>query len=148
MEKRIQKVFVDYGFGFPVNLKNVPMVKVRGHWTPNINYNVLTKAVLIALAHKVSRLTGDEVKFIRNHFEMTLEDFAKRFSVTHVAVLKWEKSGEKSTSMNWSTEKDMRLYILHKLSKKLIQIATLYETLEQMPDAKPVSVCLDLKEVA
>ncbi len=65
--------------------------------------------VLKSLYYKPARLTGSEVKFIRSHFEMTLQDFAKRFDVTHVAVLKWEKSKNNATVMNWETEKDIRL---------------------------------------
>ena len=41
METKVQKRFVDTGFGFPIRLINVPMVKVRGVWTPKINYNEL-----------------------------------------------------------------------------------------------------------
>src|SRR3989338_5645317 len=106
METKIQKEFIDTGFGFPVRLRNVPMVKVRGDWTPKVNYNSLAQSVLDALAFKASRLTGNEIKFIRTHFEMTLQEFAKRFSVSHVAVLKWEKSKTQATAMSWSTEKD------------------------------------------
>ena len=99
-ETKIQKEFIDTGFGFAVRLKNVPMIKVRGTWTPKINYNHLAEAVLHSLAFKSARLTGAEIKFIRTHFDMTLQEFAKRFCVTHVAVLKWED--RKSTRLNSS----------------------------------------------
>ena len=36
MNTKIQKEYVDMGFGFPVYLQNVPMVKVRGVWTPKV----------------------------------------------------------------------------------------------------------------
>ena len=100
------------GFGFPIRLLNVPMIKVRGAWTPKINYNALSLKVLRALAHKESRLTGNEIKFIRTHFEMSLQEFAKRFCVTHVGVMKWEKTKNAPTSMGWSAEKDIRLFVL------------------------------------
>ena len=63
METKVQKGFIDTGFGFPIHLINVPMVKVQGVWSPKINYNELAYAVLRALAHKESRLTGNEIKF-------------------------------------------------------------------------------------
>ena len=91
METKIQKEFIDNGFGFPVHLRNVPMVKVRGEWTPKVNYNHLAESLLHALSFKPTRLTGLEIHFIRNHFEMTLKEFSKRFCVSHVAVMKWEK---------------------------------------------------------
>ena len=110
MKTKIQKEFIDTGFGFRVRLLNVPMVQVRGEWTPKINYNELARVVLRELSHQASRLTGDEVRFVRTYFEMTLQNFALRFSVSHAAVLKWEKSEAIPTAMNWATEKDLRLF--------------------------------------
>ena len=89
MNTKIQKRFVDEGFGFPVVLRNVEMVKVRGVWTPKVDYNHLAKVIIMALAHKPSRLTGAEVKFIRHYFKMTLTQFGNRFSVSHPGVIKW-----------------------------------------------------------
>ena len=43
MEIKIQKRLIDTGFGFPIRLINVPMVKVRGVWTPKINYDELAQ---------------------------------------------------------------------------------------------------------
>jgi len=148
METKTMKEFVDNGFGFPVHLRNVLMVKVRGEWTPKINYNHLARVLLHALGHKSSRLTGVEIKFIRNHFEMTLQDFAKRFSVTHVAVIKWEKSKNQATTMTWSTEKDIRLFILTKLGAKAVLIAKLYADLESIPSARPKPLDLDVGNLA
>lgn len=148
MEKKIAKVFVDEGFGFKVRLLNVPMVKVRGQWTPNINYNELAEVVLHALAHKPSRLTGAEVRFIRQHFEMTLQTFAERFCVSHPAVLKWEKSGGRSTAMNWATEKDLRLSILAKLDADPTAVAELYSYLEREATRASNPVEVDATSIA
>ena len=148
METKIQKEYIDNGFGFAVRLRNVPMIKVRGVWTPNIDYNLLTRTVLYALAYKPSRLTGNEIRFIRNHFEMTLQSFSKRFCVTHVAVLKWEKSKDHPTLMNWTTEKDIRLFILSKLSKSSSELAKLYLVLEELPKEKATTVNVDLQDAA
>lgn len=148
MEMKIQKEFIDTGFGFPVRLLNVPMIKVRGVWTPKLNYNGLADAVLFALSDKDSRLTGNEIKFIRTHFEMTLQEFAKRFSVTHVAVLKWEKMKDHLTSMNWATEKDIRLFVIDKLRANPHQLAKLYAELVAVPESKPKPISLDAKKVA
>lgn len=147
MERRIQKLFVDEGLGFKVRLHNVPMVKVRGAWTPEINYNVFSKVVLLALSHKPARLTGAEVRFIRQQLEMTLQSFAERFCVTHVAVIKWEKAGNKPTSMAWTTEKDLRLFILSKFSAKPNEIAKLYEELEKERVQNGAAVEVDAKKM-
>ena len=148
METKIQKEFIDVGFGFPVTLRNVPMIKVRGIWTPKINYNQLTDSVLIALSFKPGRLTGAEIKFIRLHFEMTLQAFAERFGVTHVAVLKWEKAKDQPTAMNWATEKDIRLFILSQQKVKATVFAKLYAELENMPSGKRSNINLDLEKLA
>src|SRR4051812_17028063 len=129
METKVQKEFLDYGFGFPVKFINVTMVKVRGVWTPQVQYNRLAKELLHAMAFKPARLTGNEVRFIRQSFEMTLQEFGKRFDVSHVAVLKWEKSGDKMTPMGWSIEKDLRLFILAREGAKAQDVAALYEEL-------------------
>ena len=116
METKKVKRFIYEGLGFPVVLRNVSLVKKRGVWTPAIDYNKLQKAVLLALTHKPVVLTGYEVHFIRTYFEMTLENFGKRFGVTHVAVLTWEKAGNKLAKINPATELCIRLYILEKLN--------------------------------
>jgi hypothetical protein len=148
METKIQKELIDTGFGFPVRLSNVPMIKVRGVWTANINYNELALVVLRALAHKESRLSGNEIKFIRMHFEMTLQDFATRFCVTHVAVMKWEKTASRQTVMNWTTEKDIRLFVLTRLQAKVQEFASLYKELQALPEGKSEPIHLDAKKIA
>jgi hypothetical protein len=70
MERKIQKLFIDNGFGFKVKLRNVPMVKVRGVWTPDVDYNDLAKMVLLFLFRKTARLTGAEVRFIRHQLAL------------------------------------------------------------------------------
>jgi hypothetical protein len=149
METKIQKEFIDSGFGFPIRLINVPMVKVRGIWTPKLNYNELTLVVLRALAHKGSRLTGNEIKFIRTHFEMTLQEFAKRFYVTHVGVIKWEKTKSQPSAISWSTEKDIRLFVLSKLTGKTSELANLYFELQELPKVRrSTPIHLDAKDLA
>ncbi len=115
METKRVKKFIYEGLGFPVALVNVPLVKKREIWTPAIDYNKLQKQVLLALTHKPVSLTGNEVHFIRTYFELTLENFGKHFGVTHVAVLTWEKMGDKPAKINPTTELCLRLFILEKL---------------------------------
>ncbi len=146
--KKEFKEFIDTGFGFPVRLLNVPMLKVRGVWTPAIDYNDLALKVLFGLAHKSSRLTGVEIKFIRTHFEKTLQQFAKLFCVSHVAVLKWEKAGRRATAMHWSTEKDIRLFILSNHVIKGQDFMQFYTNLQEEPPSKPTQLTLDAKKLA
>ena len=145
MNTKIQKEYVDMGFGFPVYLQNVPMVKVRGVWTPKVNYKKLSEEVLKKLVFKDSRLTGNELKFIRQKFGKTLVEFGEMFYVTHPAVLKWEKQGDDFTNMNWVTEKDIRLSAFLLVSSK----EELYEAYSELREERPNKTRrtkLDLKE--
>ena len=149
MEQKIKRSHIDLGFGFPVKLLNVPMKKIRGEWTPAVNYNLLAEVVLRGLCEKDSKLTGSEVRFIRQHFEMTLQEFAKRFGVTHPGVMRWENMKIKSTGMNWATEKDIRLFVLLKLSSKSSEIVDLYTFLEDvMESGKVTDVEVDARKLA
>lgn len=136
------------GFGFPVTLHNVPMVHLRGAWTPDVNYDHLQRALLGALAEKPARLSGCEVRFIRLAAAMTLQEFAKRFGVTHPAVLKWERSGSRSTDMGWSTEKDIRLDVISRLEGKPGRFYRIYRELESQPTRKAAPLVLDVTSVA
>jgi DNA-binding transcriptional regulator YiaG len=128
---KIEKNYIETSYGFHVLLHNVQMVEKRGEWVAKINYTQLTSAVLKSLALKSSFLTGNEIHFIRLHFEMTLESFGKRFGVTHQAVMKWENTKDQPTKMNWFTEKDIRLFIYKQLSEK--GFSKVYDKLEQIP---------------
>ena len=147
-EEKIQKRLVDEGFGFPVVLRNVPMVKVRGIWTPRINYNKLARDVVLALAKKPTRLTGHEIRFIRQHFEMTLEAFGARFDVSHPAVLKWERAGDKPPALKWPVEKDIRLCILDQLRARPKAFKELYETLREEAEAPSKPLEMDVAQAA
>lgn len=148
MEKKIQKRFVDEGFGFRVILRNVPMVKVRGIWTPNINYNKLAQTVCEALAHKPARLTGNEIRFLRQQSEMTLKAFGERFDVSHVAVLNWERVGDDFPAMKWPIEKDIRLFALDKTGARPKAFKALYEDLRHAADENAKPIEMDFAEAA
>jgi hypothetical protein len=129
---KIQKTFVDHGCGFPVVIKNVRMVHVRGVWTPDINYNKLHEAVARALAGKPARLTGNEIKFVRNYFRFTLVEFGRFFDVSHPAVIKWESYGDDTPPISWSLERDLRLFILDQLKEKPKALGLLYHSLKSV----------------
>jgi hypothetical protein len=148
MEKKIQKRYLDRSLGFPVVLLNAPLVKVRGQWALHVNYNDYQNAILHLLAHKPTRLTGNEVHFIRTYFEMTVRAFAARFSVKHPAVLKWEKRGDAPTQMTWSTEKDIRLFILDELEEKASELHELYRSLKDIAQESAEPIVVNGKNLA
>jgi hypothetical protein len=127
--RKIQPLFEDFGCGFPIVLRNVPMVKIRGVWTPEINYDEFHRAVLRALAHKKTRLTGNQIKFVRQYFELTLVEFGEYFDVSHPAVLKWENAGDDIPAIKWSLERDIRVFILDRLDDAPGKLGALYKEL-------------------
>ena len=134
METKKAKEWIDDGFGFPIRLRDVTLVKLRGEWTPKIDYNKLRDWALLSLCRLARPLSGHEVRFVRHSFEMTLQQFAKRFGVSHQAVMKWEKSGSAPTAMNWATEKDLRMAVQAKLSPSREKLGELYDELLHTPD--------------
>lgn len=146
-QRRLQKEYIDHGFGFPVRLRNVPMVNVRGHWTPDVNYETLAGAVLKVLCFKPVRLAGHEVRFIRQQAEMTLQEFAARFGVTHPSVMKWEKQADQPTRMSWSTEKDIRLFGLL-LTEDEEEFLQLYRTLDREKPPRKRTSSIDISALA
>ena len=114
-QQKIEKEMVYEGLGFPVILKNVPMVELRGNWALDIDLNVLQKVVLLALAHHSSDLTGNQIRFIRTWLGLTQSAFGKLFGITHPAIVKWEKTANKGSKMNLITQRDLRLWLLDQL---------------------------------
>jgi len=142
---KIQKSYIDHGFGFPVQILNAPLKKIEGEWVLNLDFEKFEKEVLLALAMKPARLSGNEVKFVRQHFEMDLKAFGKRFGdVAHSAVIKWEKSGDDLTNMNWATEKDIRLAIVDKIKPRILR--SVYEGLQEIAAYKRQKVKIDKSE--
>jgi DNA-binding transcriptional regulator YiaG len=144
MEKKIQKKYVDHGCGFPVLLHNVTMVKVRNVWTPQINYNDFSKSVVLSLSANSSRLTGNQIKFIRLYFEMTLKEFGQRFGVTHPAVIAWESKENRASKMDWATEKDIRLEIVKRILGNSEEIGNLFSTLSEKPEGSSDEIEVNL----
>jgi len=112
MKKKIVEQFEYDGLGFPIMLLNIPVIDVRGIEVPDIDYNLLQKNVLLVLCQKSTPLSGNEVRFIRQYFEMNYTAFANAFGVTHASVIHWEDSKNNHAKITPSTELCIRLYIL------------------------------------
>ena len=114
-KQKIEQEFVYHGLGFPIILRNVPMIELREVWTPDIDLNVLQKAVLLALAYHPIDLTGNQIRFIRVSLGLTQTTFGKLFGMTHPAIVKWEKTENRSSKMNLSTQRNLRIWLLDQL---------------------------------
>lgn len=126
------KKYLFGGFGFPIELQNVPARLVLGEYEPVINYKDLANAVIVIICSDENKkpLTGKQVFFIRNHFEMTIRDFGAWLEVTHAAVKKWENCGDKATNMSDSAEKVLRLKCLDKLGLKPTEFVKIFKKMD------------------
>ena len=144
--KKVQKSYIDYGFGFAVQILDAPLKNIHGEWVLDLNFEKYERAVLWALSMKPVRLSGNEINFIRHHFKMNLKSFGKRFGdVAHSAVIKWENCGDHTTNMSWSTEKDIRLAIVDEIKPSILRKA--YEELQDIAPSRPQRIKIDKFDV-
>jgi DNA-binding transcriptional regulator YiaG len=111
MRKKIEKRYIYTGLGFPVELHNVEMIEIDGTLHPKIDVRKVAASVIESLITQQTRFTGNQVKFIRTYFSMSLRQFAKVVNESHTAVSKWESLADKATNMDVNIESMLRLYI-------------------------------------
>lgn len=119
MNTKIVKNYLYEGLGFPVELDAVEMRCIDAEWCPIINVQKIADEVIEKLAVQETRLTGNQVKFIRSYYSMPLREFGEKVvHESHMAVSKWEKRAELPTNMNANTEHELRLYIIENMHSK------------------------------
>lgn len=119
MGRKIVTHYTYEGLGFAIELRQVEMVKINNEWHPKIDVRKIADATIQMLVTQKERLTGNQIKFIRSYYSMTLRDFAKNVvNVSHTAVNKWEKFENKVTNMDINIEKILRLYIYETICMK------------------------------
>jgi DNA-binding transcriptional regulator YiaG len=114
------------------------MIELRGASALDIDLNILQKVVLLALAHHPSDLTGNQIRFIRNWLTFTQTEFGKLFGVTHSAVVKWEKTGNKGSKMNLTTQRDLRLWLLDRLLAKEEDFRKAFQIVHMTDYSQPI----------
>lgn len=140
-----ERDFEHISCGFPVILKNVLMIPYgKDDAIIAVDHNRFTAAVLCALADKPTRFTGEEIRFLRLHYDMRLAEFGGEFDVTHAAVKKWENRQDAATGMAWTTEVMIRLFVLRRLGVKGRAFQQAYDRLARPRPAGPCTLHLDL----
>lgn len=141
--------FTTFALGFPIVILN-PKIKIRaGQKTLDINYEVLAKIAFPAIIHKNGRLTGGEIKFIRNYLGLNQTEFAREMGLSdHSPVSRWEKASEDVTKMDLHTEFAIRIKAT-RLAKMRVTNALLgiFDKLKESEDAGEV-IELDANQVA
>ena len=149
MKTKIQERYIYQGLGFPIELHQVEMIRVGRSWAPKIDVRKIARDVLMQIPTQQTRLTGSQVRFLREYYRMSLREFAKKVvHQSHMAVSKWEKFGGEPTNMDAATEVVLRLYVFHEVAtkkpkqeKKFLQA---YETISSMAfkNSRLVALCL------
>lgn len=128
------------GFGFPVIFDSLPAVQVRGEWVPDVDFNQFSKPLIQIICEKQPvPLSGNQVKFIRNFFNMSLREFASFMNVTHQSVMRWEKKAKSAARIDINTEIVMRLKILKELNSDARAIAAVVEKVNHTNELKPTA---------
>ena len=118
MTKKVMKTFIYEGLGFPIELHNVEMMMINGEYAPKIDVRVIADNAMKSLVLQKSKITGNQVKFIRSYFSASLREFGKIVNESHMAVKKWENFRDKSTNMDPNIETRIRLYIYDQICIK------------------------------
>lgn len=129
-KEKVVKSFVYDGLGFPILLSRVLFHQIRGEWVPKIDVERLADIVFKFLPSKPSKLTGNEIKFIRTYLEKSKPGFAELFKLSHTAVTKWEKAGNSPAPISPSQEMVLRLYLEDHLNVSDREFYKLYKSLE------------------
>lgn len=130
----------EYGLaGFPVFIEAVE-VEVHGYDSfANIDHDKVQKAILLTLASKRTKLTGDQVRYIRHSYGDSMAEFAARFGFTAPAIQGWEKRGGSASPMGRPTELMIKSLILMKYKgseayREIVELFSGTPLLEPQPD--------------
>ena len=111
MGKKIVANYIYHGLGFPIELHNVEMIMFDGEFHPKVDVKKVSDFAIKSLVLQKKRLTGNQIKFIRTYFSMSLREFSKIVNESHMAVKKWEDFRDSATNMDRNIEIMLRLHI-------------------------------------
>ncbi|MED7789678.1 hypothetical protein [Francisella sp. 19X1-34] len=117
LEEKTVKEYVYTGMIFPVTLKNVKMVKYDDEWCPVIDDIAIANKWIRKIGESKDRLTGNQLKFIRSYFKMSLRQFSNVVNESHTAIAKWENVGNEIAKMDLNIEKIIKMYICREVMK-------------------------------
>lgn len=134
-----------YGLGFLVNILNVPMMEIDGEWVPDIDFNRVENDMAYAVPLKPVELTGAEVHFLRRHLGWTMDELAGKLGVTRQCIVKWEKTRDSSTKMDFANEKLFRMLVLNALGVKPAMFQKAFDALYRKEKASTKTYELDMR---
>ena len=111
MDQKTEDSIINKTLGFPVEVRQAPMRRMRGEWVFDVAPRRFQDAVLWKLIVSPSPRSGHHVRLMRTAIEKTMEALGGHLGVSAAAVSKWEDKGEQPTQMNKATEALLRLLV-------------------------------------
>lgn len=118
VKSKIEKNYLYEDFGFPVIIPSVKLINYKDEWLPQIDILELELNVAKSLNETHVRFTGNHIRFIRSFLNQSLRDFAKSLGMSHVAVKKWEGSGDRAAAMAYPIEFFIRFLLRESIRRK------------------------------
>lgn len=135
------------GFGFPVIFDELPAVKIRGELVPDVDFDKYAKPLIEHIcARQDVPLSGNQVKFIRNYFGMSLREFAKMLNVTHQSVMRWEGHLYSAARVDVNTEIVLRLIVVKRLKSKGSFINSIIKRVDNLKSLEQNKIYITLEE--
>ena len=104
------------GFGFPIVFDELPAIKIKDEIVPDVDWvEVAIPLIRFICSSQDLPFSGNQIKFIRHHFGMSLREFAGFVGVTHQSVMRWEEHDKSSAHVDENTEIIFRIKVLKKL---------------------------------
>jgi DNA-binding transcriptional regulator YiaG len=146
---RQEKNFEYFGAGVPAVISYVTFESFGSDWIPLLDYEAVEEFLARKVATKVTRLTGDDVRFLRQWLEISMADLAGHFGYTAPAVHKWQQRRSRAAGMHWTAETQLRLLVLDKLGVTPTAFRSAFRSLaKQLPEAEATPIYIPGAKVA
>jgi DNA-binding transcriptional regulator YiaG len=133
--------YVYNGLGFPIELKNVEMVRFADESHPLIDVKKVAAAALESLRTQTTEYTGGQIAFVRVYFSMTRKELAALVKVPVNVVQQWERRPDKTVDMSSESKNLLKQHIevnKHEASQ-LIASKGFFSQKPQKPQSPPVA---------
>jgi transcriptional regulator with XRE-family HTH domain len=146
--KRKIKNYKWHGFGFLVIFNELPAVKLNGELVPDLDLGLYATPIIEYIcADQNLPLSGNQVKFIRHYFNMSLREFAVFLNVKHQSIMRWEQKKNLAARIDRNTEFVVRLLVLKKIKSSSKSIDSLISKVEEISNADSIKKYKQLEPI-
>lgn len=129
------------GAGFPVIISEVALEAFGDEWIVKVDFFALENLLAKELCVKTARLSGNEVRFLRQWLGFSMAELAEHFGYSAPAVHKWQQRKGRPAGMHWAAEAQLRLLVLDKLGTTPAAFRRAYRNLlKPLPEGGEVPI--------